>query len=52
MRALNYLEFLQIGSRAEPESIHRVVRFPAFRFHPGHSDTGDAGKGFLLKTDL
>jgi hypothetical protein len=45
----NYYEFLQISPNAEPETIHRVYRFLATRYHPDNSDTGDPDKFFLLK---
>ncbi len=49
METSNYYEFLQISPNAEPETIHRVYRFLAARFHPDNAATGDAGKFFLLK---
>ena len=49
MNTLNHYEFLQISPNAEPETIHRVFRFLASRFHPDHPKTGDAEKFFLLK---
>jgi curved DNA-binding protein CbpA len=45
----NYYEFLQISSKAEPDTIHRVYRFLAVRFHPDNPDTGDPEKFALLK---
>jgi curved DNA-binding protein CbpA len=45
----NYYEFLQISPNAEPETIHRVFRYLAVRFHPDNQETGDADKFFLLK---
>jgi curved DNA-binding protein CbpA len=45
----NYYEFLQISPNAEPDTIHRVYRFLAARFHPDNPETGDAEKFFLLK---
>jgi len=45
----DYYEFLQISPSAEPDTIHRVYRFLAARFHPDNQDTGDAEKFFLLK---
>jgi curved DNA-binding protein len=44
----NYYEFLQISPNAEPETIHRVYRFLAARFHPDNPETGDAEKFHLL----
>jgi curved DNA-binding protein len=45
----NYYEFLQISPNAEPDTIHRVYRFLAVRFHPDNPETGDAEKFLLLK---
>ncbi len=45
----DYYEFLQISPSAEQDTIHRVYRFLAARFHPDNQDTGDAEKFFLLK---
>jgi len=49
MEIPNYYEFLQISPNAEPETIHRVFRYLAIRFHPDNQETGDADKFFLLK---
>ncbi|MGC9157741.1 MAG: J domain-containing protein [Terracidiphilus sp.] len=49
METPNYYEFLQISPNAESETIHRVYRFLAARFHPDNTATGDAEKFFLLK---
>ncbi len=45
----NYYEFLQISPNAEPETIHRVHRFLAVRFHPDNPETGDPDKFHLLQ---
>ena len=45
----NYYEFLQISPNAEPDTISRVYRFLAGRFHPDIPETGDAEKFVLLK---
>jgi curved DNA-binding protein CbpA len=37
-------EVLQISSNAEPETIHRVYRMLAQRFHPDNQDTGNDTK--------
>lgn len=37
----DYYEILQISSNAEPETIHRVYRLLAQRFHPDNSETGN-----------
>jgi curved DNA-binding protein len=47
---LDYYEFLQISPHADFETIHRVYRYLASRFHPDNPDTGDPEKFFLLKT--
>lgn len=44
----DYYEFLQISRRAEPETINRVHRFLASRFHPDNPETGDPEKFLLL----
>src|SRR5271166_5074197 len=45
----DYYEFLQISRNAEPETIHRVYRFLAARFHPDNAETGNDAQFFLLK---
>ena len=37
----DYYEFLQISPSAEPDTIHRVYRFLAARFHPDNRETGN-----------
>lgn len=49
-RTLDYYEFLQISPHADFETIHRVYRYLASRFHPDNPDTGDPEKFFLLKS--
>jgi len=49
-KTLDYYEFLQISPHADAETIHRVYRYLAARFHPDNPDTGDPEKFFLLKT--
>jgi len=49
-KTLDYYEFLQISSHADFETIHRVYRYLAARFHPDNPETGDPEKFFLLKT--
>ena len=46
--ASNYYEFLQISPRAEAETIHRIYRYLAARFHPDNPQTGDPEKFVLL----
>jgi curved DNA-binding protein len=40
----DYYETLQISSNAEPETIQRVYRLLAQRFHPDNLETGDASR--------
>lgn len=49
MKKLDYYEFLQISPKADPETIRRVYRFLASRFHPDNPVTGDPEKFFQLK---
>jgi curved DNA-binding protein len=46
--ATDHYEFLQISPNAQPETIHRVYRFLAARFHPDNPETGDPEKFLLL----
>jgi hypothetical protein len=46
---VDYYEFLQISPHADSETIHRVYRFLAARFHPDNPESGDPEKFFLLK---
>jgi curved DNA-binding protein CbpA len=39
--APDYYELLQISPNAEPETIHRVYRLLAQRYHPDNQQTGD-----------
>ncbi len=39
---LDYYETLQISPNAEPETVHRVYRMLAQRFHPDNNETGNA----------
>jgi len=39
---------LQISPNAEPETIHRVFRIMASRYHPDNKETGDNEKFLLL----
>jgi curved DNA-binding protein CbpA len=41
---VDYYEVLQISANAEPETVHRVYRLLAQRFHPDNHETGDEGK--------
>lgn len=44
----DYYETLQISANAEPETIHRVFRLFAQRFHPDNQDTGNASRFRLI----
>ena len=46
----DYYEFLQISPRADADTIHRVYRFLAARFHPDNPESGDADLFHLVKT--
>jgi len=41
---IDYYEVLQISANAEPETVHRVYRLLAQRFHPDNIESGDEGK--------
>jgi hypothetical protein len=47
---IDYYEFLQISPHADGETVHRVYRFLAGRFHPDNPVSGDANLFHLLKT--
>jgi len=47
---LDYYEFLQISPNADSDTIHRVYRFLAARFHPDNPGSGDPEKFFQLKS--
>ena len=49
-KTLDYYEFLQISPHADSETIHRVYRYLASRFHPDNPETGDPEKFYLLKS--
>lgn len=44
----NHYEFLQISPKAQAETIQRVYRFLAARYHPDNPETGDPEKFLLL----
>ncbi|MGH9586854.1 MAG: DnaJ domain-containing protein [Acidobacteriaceae bacterium] len=44
----DYYEFLQISPRADQETIHRVYRFLAARFHPDNPESGNPDKFAML----
>lgn len=43
-RQPDYYEVLQISPNAEPDTIHRVYRLLAQRFHPDNQETGDPAR--------
>jgi len=49
METVDHYEFLQISRNADPDTIHRVYRFLAARFHPDNPETGNAEKFMLLQ---
>jgi curved DNA-binding protein CbpA len=46
---VNYYDLLQIHPKAEPDTIHRVFRLFAARYHPDNEDTGDAARFRLIR---
>jgi curved DNA-binding protein CbpA len=50
MQNINYYEFLQISPRADEETIHRVYRFLAARYHPDNPVSGNAETFSMLTT--
>jgi curved DNA-binding protein CbpA len=40
----DYYEVLQISPNAEPDTVHRVYRLLAQRFHPDNKETGSEGR--------
>lgn len=40
--SLDLYETLQVSPNADPETIHRIYRILAQRFHPDNQDTGNA----------
>lgn len=49
MKTLDYYEFLQISPNADHDTIHRVYRFLASRYHPDNPKSGNVDKFSLLK---
>jgi curved DNA-binding protein CbpA len=43
-KSVDYYEVLQVSQNAEPETIHRVYRLLAQRFHPDNSQTGNESR--------
>lgn len=48
-RSMDFYEFLQISPNAEPDTIHRVYRFLAARYHPDNPVSSDPEKFALLR---
>jgi len=47
-QAADYYEILQISPNAEPETVHRVFRLLAQRFHPDNAETGNEAQFRML----
>ena len=47
---IDYYDLLQISPHADSDTIHRVYRYLASRFHPDNQRSGDAEMFRLLKT--
>jgi curved DNA-binding protein CbpA len=45
---VDYYETLQISANAEPETVHRVYRLLAQRFHPDNAESGNATRFRLI----
>jgi curved DNA-binding protein CbpA len=45
---IDYYEVMQISPNAEPETVHRVYRMLAQRYHPDNQSTGDSEQFRLL----
>ena len=43
-RFIDYYEILQVNPNADPDTIERVFRLLAKRYHPDNKSTGDAGR--------
>jgi curved DNA-binding protein CbpA len=48
-RKPDYYETLQISRKADAQTIHRVFRIMAARFHPDNPETGDVEQFLLMK---
>jgi curved DNA-binding protein CbpA len=47
--AVNYYDLLQISPQAEPETVERVYRLLAARYHPDNQETGDADRFQMIQ---
>ncbi len=45
---VDYYELLQVSPNAEPETIHRIHRLLAARYHPDNAETGNKERFVLL----
>ena len=45
---LDYYEILQISTSADPETVHRVYRLLAQRYHPDNAETGNENQFRML----
>jgi curved DNA-binding protein CbpA len=43
-KSVDFYEVLQVSANAEPDTIHRIYRLMAQRFHPDNRDTGDEAR--------
>jgi curved DNA-binding protein len=43
-KTIDHYEILQVNPAAEPDTIHRVYRLLAQRFHPDNKETGDESR--------
>src|SRR5262245_54551028 len=41
---IDYYDVLQVSTKAEPDTIHRIYRLLAQRFHPDNQETGDPAR--------
>ena len=49
MKHVNFYDILQVHPRAEPETIQRVYKLFAARYHPDNQRTGDAERFRLIR---
>src|SRR5947207_2090497 len=45
---VDYYELLEISQNAQPDTVNRVYRLLAQRYHPDNQETGDASKFGLI----
>ena len=51
-KPVDYYEVLQVSSTAEPETIHRVYRLHAQRYHPDNQETGNRSRFEEIRRSL